>query len=122
MKHTKYQNPMNKTTFIIIGLIIAFIIGVCAVFFASDNPDGLESASLFVQGTKDLFGESPEDGDPEAIGTGTFEFKAPIPDYTLERGEEIDVLIAIGGTLLTFLAVFGLAWLLARKNNKPNNQ
>ncbi|MCL2459797.1 MAG: PDGLE domain-containing protein, partial [Euryarchaeota archaeon] len=53
---------MNTTIFIVAGLIIAFLIGVCAVFFASDNPDGLESAALFVQGTKELFGESPEDG------------------------------------------------------------
>jgi cobalt/nickel transport protein len=106
---------MNTTAFIALGLIIAFLIGACAVFFASDNPDGLESAALFVQGTKELFGESSEDGDPEAIGTGTFEFEAPIPDYTLQRGEEIDVLIAISGILLTFLAVFGLARLLARK-------
>ena len=107
--------PMNTTVFIVAGLIIAFLIGVCAVFFASDNPDGLESAALFVQGTKELFGESPEDGHPEAIGTGTFEFEAPIPDYTLERGEAVDVIIAIGGAFLTFLAVFGLAWLFTRK-------
>jgi len=115
MEHTRHHKPISTTIFIVVGLIIAFLIGTCAVFFASDNPDGLESAALFVQGTKELFGESPEDGDPEAIGTGTFEFEAPIPNYTLERGEEIDVAIAIGGTLFTFLAVFGLAWLLTRK-------
>ena len=106
---------MNTTRFIVVGLIIAFLIGACAVFFASDNPDGLESASLFVQDAKELFGESPEDGNPEAIGTGTFEFEAPIPDYTLEKGEAIDVLVAIGGIFLTFLAVFALAWLIVRK-------
>jgi len=115
MEHTQHNKPMNTTIFIVSGLIIAFFIGVCAVFFASDNPDGLESAALFVQDAKELFGESPEDGDPEAIGTGSFEFRAPIPDYTLERGGGIDALISIGGTLLTFLAVFGLAWIFAKK-------
>ncbi|MDR2854639.1 MAG: PDGLE domain-containing protein [Methanomicrobiales archaeon] len=116
MEDTVTQNPMSITLFVIAGLIIAFIIGSGAVFFASDNPDGLESAALFVQNAKELFGQSPEDGDPEAIGTGTFEFKAPIPDYTLERGEGVDVLIALFGISLTFIVVFGLARGLHRKS------
>jgi cobalt/nickel transport protein len=117
MEQTQDHKPMNTMIFIVVGLFVAFLIGTCAVFLSSNNPDGLESAALFVQGTKELFGESPENGDLEVIGTGIFEFEAPIPDYTLERGEEIDVLIAIGGTLLTFLTVFGFAWLLVRKKN-----
>lgn len=118
MEHTVTQKPMSTTLFITAGLVIAFLIGSSAVFFASENPDGLESAALFVQNTKELFGESPEDGDPEAVGTGTFEFEAPIPDYTLEQGEGIDVLVAFGGILLTFAAVFGFAQILRRKSER----
>ena len=115
MEHNVTQKQMSKTLFITVGLIIAFLIGSGAVFFASDNPDGLESAALFVQNTKELFGESPEDGDPEAVGMGSFEFEAPIPDYTLEQGKGVDVLVALFGILLTFVAVFGLARVLCRK-------
>ena len=109
MEHTVPKKSMNMNLFIITGLLFAFLIGSGAVFFASDNPDGLESTSLFVQNAKKLFGESPEDGDPEAIGTGTFEFKAPIPDYTLGRGNGVDVFVALFGILLTFIVIFGLA-------------
>ena len=116
MTKNNAKKMVSTETFIIAGLIIAFVIGSCAVFFASGNPDGLESASLFVQDTKELFGESPDEGDPEAIGTGTFEFEAPIPDYSLERGAGIDVIVAICGILLTFVVGFGAARLLARKN------
>ena len=116
MEHTATKKQMNTTLFIIAGLLIAIFIGSGAVFFASDNPDGLESASLFVQGMKKLSGESPEDGDPEAIGTGTFEFEAPIPDYTLGQGERVDVLVSIGGIFLVFVVMFGLSRALHKKS------
>lgn len=116
MKHNVTRSQTSMTLFIIVGLIIAFLIGAGAVFFASDNPDGLESTALVVQNTKALFGESPDDGDPEAVGTGSFEYQAPIPDYTLNQGAGIDVLVALLGILLTFALVFGVARVFCRKS------
>mgnify|MGYP001039235606 CR=1 FL=1 len=63
--------------FVAIGMVLALLIGVTAVFLASGDPDGLESSALVVQDAKSLTGPSPEDGDAEAIGAGTFEYEAP---------------------------------------------
>ena len=43
---------MDNKTFIIVGIVIALLIGVVAVFMASGDPDGLESTALVVQGRK----------------------------------------------------------------------
>ena len=47
---------MDNKTFIIVGIAIALLIGVVAVFFASGDPDGLESTALMIQGQKSLTG------------------------------------------------------------------
>ena len=46
---------MDNKTFMIVGIIIALLIGVVAVFMASGDPDGLESTALIVQGQKDAY-------------------------------------------------------------------
>jgi len=102
---------IDYKTFIIAGLVIAIIIGVTAVFFASGDPDGLESAALFVQDEKTLTGLSPEDGNPEAVGTGTFEYEAPLPDYSMgeEGGKTGEIIALIAGILLMFLLGYGIS-------------
>ncbi|NVO67547.1 PDGLE domain-containing protein [Methanofollis tationis] len=96
--------------FVAIGLVIALIIGVTAVFLASGDPDGLESTALVVQDAKSLTGPSPEDADVEAIGAGTFEYAAPLPDYSIgEGGGKVGEIVAIVlGTILALLIVFGV--------------
>jgi cobalt/nickel transport protein len=102
---------METKSFIAIGIVLAIIIGVTAVFFASSDPDGLESTALFVQGDKTLTGPSPDDGDPEAVGSGTFAYAAPMPDYAL--GEELGslgaIIAIIVGILVAFALVFGVS-------------
>jgi cobalt/nickel transport protein len=96
--------------FVAIGLVIALLIGVTAVFLASGDPDGLESSALVVQDAKSLTGPSPEDADAEAIGAGTFEYEAPMPDYSMgESGGKVGEIVAVVlGTILALLIVFGV--------------
>ena len=108
---------IDNKTFMIAGLIIAIVIGSLAVFLASGDPDGLESAALFVQGDKTLTGPSPEDGDPEAIGAGTFEYEAPLPDYSTgeEGGKAGEIIAVFAGIIIMFILGFGTSKLIASK-------
>ncbi len=103
---------MDNKTFIIVGIIVALLIGVIAVFMASGDPDGLESTALVVQGQKQLTGATPPDAEIKEDMTGKFSYTAPMPDYSL--GESMGSLggsiAIIGGTILAFLVVLGLAY------------
>ena len=110
---------IDNKTFMIAGIILAIVIGVLAVFLASGDPDGLESTAFVVQGEKTLTGASPEDGDAEAIGSGTFEYESPLPDYSMEgAGKMGDVIALIIGVLITFALVLGATWALTSKASK----
>ncbi len=111
---------MDNKKFMIIGIVIALIIGVAAVFLASGDPDGLESTALVVQDEKDLLGASPEDGDAEAIGAGTFEYESPLPDYTMgeEAGKAGDIVALIIGIFITFGLIAGITWAVTSKASK----
>jgi cobalt/nickel transport protein len=109
---------MDNKTFIIIGIAIAIIIGVVAVFFASSDPDGLESTALMVQGQKSLTGDTPPDAEVHEDSAGKFAYESPMPDYSL--GEQLGplggVIAIVAGTLLAFVIVLGLSKILvARK-------
>ena len=116
------MKKIENRTFLIIGIIAAVTIGVVAVFFASGDPDGLESTALMVQGEKTLTGPSPAEGDPEAIGTGVSVYSSPFPDYSLgeSRGPLGSVIAIITGILITLILVVGATYVLGRKNQ--NNQ
>lgn len=100
---------MNDKTFIIVGLIIAIFIGIVAVFFASGDPDGLESTALFISGEKELTGATPENSDPENIGTKSIEYFAPMPDYSMgeESGPAGGIVAIVLGTILSLLVAIG---------------
>lgn len=106
---------MEMKTFVAVGLVIALVVGVAAVFLASGDPDGLESTALVVQDEKTLTGAAPDDADAEAIGSGTFEYEAPMPDYSLgESGGTLGAIVAIVvGTILALLLVFGVGKVVA---------
>ena len=103
---------MDNKTFIIAGLLISLLIGIVAVFLASGDPDGLESSALVVSGQKDLTGLSPEEGDPEVVGTGSFAYSSPMPDYSLgeEMGSTGGIISIIAGILITLLVVMGASY------------
>jgi cobalt/nickel transport protein len=106
---------MENRTFIILGVVIALLIGVLAVFLASAEPDGLESTALIIQGQKTLTGSTPGNAEIHEDLNGKFSYAAPLPDYSL--GESMGPLggvIAIGvGTLLAFVLVLGSSKLVA---------
>jgi cobalt/nickel transport protein len=109
---------MDNRTFLIAGIIIAILIGVVAVFFASGDPDGLESTALMVQGQKTLTGGTPPDAEIHEDTTGKFSYEAPMPDYSL--GEQLGplggIIAIVAGTLLASGIVLGISKLLvARK-------
>jgi cobalt/nickel transport protein len=112
---------MDNKTFIIVGILIAILIGVIAVFFASGDPDGLESTALIIQGQKSLTGDSPPNAEIHENTDGKFAYSAPLPDYSLgEKFGPLGGIIAIvAGTLLAFGLVLGISKLLvARKKAK----
>jgi cobalt/nickel transport protein len=102
---------METKQFVAVGIVVALLIGVTAVFFAAGDPDGLESTALVVQGVKDLTGPTPEDADPEAVGQDVgFEYEAPMPDYTMgeDAGKMGEVVAVVVGTLLALFVVLGV--------------
>jgi len=114
---------MDNKTFLIAGIIIALLIGVLAVFLASGDPDGLESTALMVSGQKALTGAAPEEGNPEAVGTGTFSYSAPMPDYSLGEtmGSFGGVIAIIVGIFLTLAVVIGATWLVKKSGDKTKS-
>lgn len=111
---------MDNKTFVIAGIIIALLIGCVAVFFASGDPDGLESSALVVQGQKDLTGATPEDAELHEETADRFSYASPMPDYALgdEMGSTGGIIAIVVGTIIAFLVVFGFAYCL-RKTAKP---
>lgn len=112
---------MDNKTFVMIGIALALVIGVAAVFLASGDPDGLESTALVVQGQKALTGDTPAEAEIHEETKDRFSFTSPMPDYSL--GEELGplggIIAIVAGTLLAFGIVLGLLKFLVPKK-KPN--
>ncbi len=113
---------MENKTFLIAGLIIAILIGVVAVFFASGNPDGLESTALMVQGQKSLTGDTPPDAEIQEDTNGKFTYEPPMPDYSMGEalGQQGSVIAIVIGTLVTFGIALGASKVIAEKNKAKN--
>ncbi len=101
---------ISNRTFLTIGLVVALIIGISAVFFASGDPDGLDSTALVMQGQKDLTQPANPDAEiDESALPGEFEYSAPFPDYTIEGATKMtDTVLLVVGTILALLLVFAL--------------
>lgn len=114
---------MDNKSFIIAGIAIALLIGGVAVFFASGDPDGLESTALVVQGQKELTGSAPEGAEIREDPAGKFSYESPMPDYSLgeSMGSTGGIVAIVVGTILAFLVVLGLAYGL-KLINKPAKQ
>lgn len=109
------MNRLDNRSFLLLGVAVAVVIAILAVFFASGEPDGLESAALVVQGEKSLTGPSPDDADPEAVGTGVSVYSSPLPDYSLgeESGITGGIIAVILGIFVTLALVLGITRLFA---------
>lgn len=91
--------PVSIKKVLIVGLIAAVVVGGCAAFFASSNPDGLDSTFLINEGQKEVF--APATGD-EIAGeeNDPIQWNAPMPDYALGDGE-----IPAGGAAAILIGV-----------------
>lgn len=107
---------ISRTAFLVGGVVLALLIGTAAVFFASGDPDGLDSTALITQGLKELTQPAAPDAElDEASLPGSFEYEAPFPDYTVEGASDLtNVALIVGGILLALIVVGGLAYGIKR--------
>jgi len=114
------MDPKN-VKFIAIGVLLALVIAVIAVFLASSDPDGLDSTALIASGQKTL--TAPATGDEISVeASGHYTYEAPMPDYSL--GESLGsiggIIAMVSGTIVTFILGIGLAWLLKKRKASKN--
>ncbi len=87
------------------GVVLALVVGIVAVFFASPSPDGLERVA-------------EDKGFIEAAQAAPFEI---IPDYVapgIANETLAGVLAVVLGTLLLFAVGYGIARALRRRNHR----
>jgi hypothetical protein len=103
---------ISRTAFIVGGIVLALVIGTAAVFFASSDPDGLDSTALITQGQKELTQPANPDAKiDEASLPGSFVYDAPFPDYTLEDASApTNVILMVLGIVLALGIVYGLIY------------
>ena len=95
--------------FLAVGVVLALVIGVGAVFFASGDPDGLDSTALVTQGQKDLTQPAAPGAEVDDSSLpGSFEYNAPFAEYTIGGSKLADAVVMAAGTLLALLAVLAL--------------
>jgi len=113
---------MDNRTFIIVGIIVALLIGVVAVFVASGDPDGLESTALVVQGQKTITGGTPADAEIKEDLSGKLSYNSLMPDYSLgeEMGPFGGVIAIAGGTILAFAIVLGISYGIKKAGKHPD--
>ncbi len=92
---TKKAVPIKK--FLVVGLVIALIIGGCAVLFASGDPDGLDSTLLVSGGVKEVF--APATGEEIIEAEDPIGWEAPMSDYPF--GDS-----AAGGIITLIVGIF----------------
>ncbi|WP_440950294.1 PDGLE domain-containing protein [Methanosphaerula subterraneus] len=100
---------MDNRTFLVAGIIAALLIAVVAVFFASSDPDGLESTALIIQGDKSLTGDTPPTAEVNEDIPGRFVYEAPMKDYALgdAMGSTGGVIAMVVGVLISLGIVLG---------------
>ena len=103
--------------FLVAGVLIALAISILAVFFASGDPDGLDSTALIISGQKTLTAPATSDA-VKVEAPGHFSYSSPMQDYTLGRswGPLGGIIAMVIGTILTFVSGIGLVYLLRKRN------
>jgi cobalt/nickel transport protein len=112
-----------KDMVIIAGITIALAIAICAPYYASTYPDGLDSTFLSAYGAKDVTtvhindakAASAEEQVAEKTGN-TFSWQAPLPDYSVPGLEKPgEVMAILFGVLVLFSLGFGISRFISRK-------
>ncbi|OBZ35760.1 MAG: cobalamin biosynthesis protein CbiN [Methanohalophilus sp. DAL1] len=95
----------NNMKFLYAGIAIALLISVLAPFIASQDPDGLESASYDV--IDEVKMAAMEEMDPV--------FESPVPDYAIEgHGKTGEVVAIVSGTLMMLVIAFVIGKLVKK--------
>lgn len=114
------KQPVSLKKVLAVGLIIVIIIAGCAVFFASTNPDGLDSTFLVNEGHKQVFDDATTD---EISGEklDPIQWNAPFRDYSLGEGTGPGggVIALIAGIVIALAAIVIIAKVATRGRNKP---
>jgi cobalt/nickel transport system permease protein len=113
-----------KDVVIIAGITIALAIAICAPYYASTYPDGLDSTFLSAYGARDVTTVHIDEGKAAsaearvAEKTGnTFSWQAPLPDYSIPGLEKPgEVMAILFGVLVLFFLGFGISRFISRKN------
>jgi cobalt/nickel transport protein len=112
---------METKNFVMVGIAIAVIIGIVAIFLASADPDGLESTAFVVQGEKTLTGETPPDAELVEDVHGGFSYESPMPDYELpDTGIPGQIIAMLVGIAISFIIVLGVAQVAAGRKEAKN--
>ncbi|RPJ53369.1 MAG: cobalamin biosynthesis protein CbiN [Methanobacteriota archaeon] len=111
---------MDRRTFLVVGIVAALAIGVLAVFFASSDPDGLESTALVAQGDKTLTGDAPADAEVNEDYPDRFSYESPLADYSFgdALGKPGEIIAIALGTIAAFLVILGVSRIIARPAKK----
>jgi len=100
---------ISNRALIAAGVVLAILVGVGAVFFASSDPDGLDSTTLITQGQKELTGPANPGAEvDESVLPGRFNYTAPFAEYTAGGSKLADAGLMIAGTLVALVAVLAL--------------
>lgn len=102
---------MDNKNFIIIGLVIIICVGVLAAFFASSNPDGLDST---FEGLAEQGDVPTEQVDSLAASVG---YTAPVPDYSvtaLGEGGASSAVAIVAGIFIVFVLIYGIGYLIKK--------
>ena len=117
------KKPVSIKKFLVVGLIAALVIGGCAVFFASSNPDGLDSTFLVSEGQKEVF--APATGD-EVTGEANdlVQWNAPLPDYSTgeESGPAGGLIALVIGLVVALGAIVAVALIATSGKQKSGNR
>jgi cobalt/nickel transport protein len=101
---------ISNRALIAAGIVLAVVVGIGAVFFASSDPDGLDSTALVTQGQKELTAPAgPDASIDEATLPGRFEYSAPFAEYTAGGSKVADAGLMIAGVLVALVAVLALS-------------
>ncbi|HJJ98812.1 MAG TPA: cobalt transporter CbiM, partial [Methanocorpusculum sp.] len=103
----KRSRPARKL--LVIGLVIALIIGCGAVFLASGDPDGLDSTLLVGGGAKEIF--APAHSEIEEVHDPVG-WKSPMPDYVLGSEGFGGVIALVIGIFAALIMIFFVARLV----------
>jgi hypothetical protein len=104
------------------GIALALVVGIGAVFFASSDPDGLDSTALVTQGQKELTAPAaPGASVDEAALPGSFEYRAPFAEYTLGGSKLADAALMVAGILLALVGVLGLGFCIKASNRSRSS-